>query len=81
MTAKLYTQQGELVATLADDQFFARGYYGGPVETRQGPGLVWKGTNEGGATIASGIYLYQVEAITPDGRTLLRAIRKIVVIR
>ena len=81
VTAKLYTQQGEIVATLAEDQFFAGGYYGGAPETRRGPGLVWRGANESGVTIASGIYLYQVEAVTPDGRTLIRAVRKIVVIR
>ena len=81
VTAKLYTQQGELVVTLAENQDFARGYYGGEPEKRQGPGLVWRGTNEVGATIAAGIYLYQIEAVTPDGRTLIRAVRKIVVIR
>jgi hypothetical protein len=53
VTLKVYNTLGQLVRTVVND-FQGEGYHE----------VVWDGTNEAGATVASGIYLYRLTAGT-----------------
>jgi flagellar hook assembly protein FlgD len=54
VTVQVYNILGELVKTLVDNTQMPAGYHS----------IRWNGTNQMGMSVASGIYLYHVEAGT-----------------
>ena len=67
----VYNILGEQVAVLAENDFRPAGYYS----------FIWRGLNTNGVRVASGVYIYSTEVTAQDGTTLLRSMKKMILIK
>ncbi len=67
----VYNLLGEVVTTLARDEYLPTGYYN----------YIWSGRNDHGQRVASGIYFYASRIKSPSGKLLLKSNKKMILIK
>ena len=72
ISVQIYTILGELVKSLAEDEFFLKGF-----EYKK----YWDGTNDIGLKVVNGVYLIKVEMKPVDGSRPIRKILKQAIIK
>ncbi|MBC8400483.1 MAG: right-handed parallel beta-helix repeat-containing protein, partial [Candidatus Marinimicrobia bacterium] len=67
----IYNLLGEVVTTLARDEYLPAGYYN----------YIWAGKNDQGRRVASGIYFYASRIKSPSGKVLLNSTKKMILVK
>jgi len=67
----IYNLLGEVVTTLAREEYLPAGYYN----------YIWAGKNDHGRRVASGIYFYVSRIKSPSGKMLLNSTKKMILVK
>ena len=67
----VYNLLGEVVTTLAREEYLPTGYYN----------YIWAGKNDQGRRVASGIYFYTSRIKSPSGKVLLNSTKKMILVK
>ena len=67
----VYNLLGEKVAVLADNEYRPAGYHN----------FIWKGLNNNGHRVASGVYFYMAQVVSPKGEVMISDTHKMVLVK
>jgi hypothetical protein len=67
----VYNLLGEEIAVLADNEYRPAGYHN----------FIWKGLNNNGQRVASGVYFYMAQIVSPKGEVLISDTHKMVLVK
>jgi hypothetical protein len=67
----VYNLLGEEIAVLADNEYRPAGYHN----------FIWKGMNKNGQRVASGVYFYMAQVVSPKGEVLISNTHKMVLVK